>query len=95
VILPFCSDLLRPHLVDRVQVWHPQKKKDMDIAECVQKTAMKMMMRLEHLSCEKRLRELGLLSLEKPEEGSIYFFLHSKCLLQHQKKAGVSSVTEV
>jgi len=65
VVLPLCSALMRPHLEYCIHMWSPQYRKDMDLLECVQMRATTMICRMEHLSCEDRLRELGLFSLGK------------------------------
>lgn len=62
-ILPLC--LLWGHSWECcVHFWVTQYKRDMDILERVQWRTTKMILGLEHLFCEERLREPGLFSLD-------------------------------
>ena len=66
MILPLCCALLRPHLEYCIHVWSAQYWRDTDLLERVQRRAANVIHGMEYLFCEEdRLRELGLLSLEK------------------------------
>jgi len=65
MVLPLYYVLVRPHLDYCVQFWALQFKKDRGLLDGVQWRVTKMTEDLEHLSCEERLRDLGLFSRDK------------------------------
>ena len=46
-------------------MWGPQYRRDIDLLVHIQGRATEMIQEMEHLSYEKRLRDLGLFSMEK------------------------------
>lgn len=55
VILPLCSALVRPHVECGDQFRAPQCTRGMDTLKILQQRTAGMIVRLENLSCEKRL----------------------------------------
>jgi len=61
----FYSAIMRTLLEYCIQVWGLQNRKNIELLEGVQRRSRRMVRGLEHLSYEDRLRELGLVRLEK------------------------------
>ena len=64
-MLPLYSAVVGPHMECCIQMWSPQYRSDIDLLECIQRRATKMIQGMEYLSYKNKLKELGLFSLEK------------------------------
>ena len=63
-MIPLYKAIIRPHLECCIQVWRPNRKKDIDTLERIQRGATKIIQELRDLSYEERLKECGLTTLK-------------------------------
>ena len=56
--------IVRPHLEYCIQAWRPCGKKDIGTLERIKRRATKIIPELRYVSCQERLKECGLATLE-------------------------------
>ena len=64
LIVPLYKATIGPHLESCKQVWRTYRNTDIDTFEIIQRRTSKMIQELRDLSCEERLKECGLKTLE-------------------------------
>ena len=72
LIVPPYKAIVRPHLEYCIQAWRPYRKKDIDKLERIQRRATKMIPELRDLSCESRLLQCGLTTLETEDQIEVF-----------------------
>ena len=64
LIIPLYKAIIRPHLEYCIQEWRPHCKKDIDMLECIQRRATKIIPEMRDLSYIEHLKECCLITLE-------------------------------